>query len=273
MRLIITAAVDAPRTATLARESTARRAGRIRKALGGHLPGSYGAVVAALLALIAPHRAARDRRRGRRDRAGPARADHRAARRRGSLHRRDGGAGGGGRQRQRERRRRCARLGRVAGPQPAAQPRRRRRARGRRRGRRARDETRGAGAPACRCARGRRRRAPCRRRAARGRPCGGRARAHCCRCATTRGCSSWPRTPPARSATSPPGRTRAAPTRAPGRPAPTAGPRSRSAAWTPTASRRGRPQPDDDPEHLDPAAMRAALEFGLALVHRLDAAL
>jgi hypothetical protein len=30
-------------------------------------------------------------------------------------------------------------------------------------------------------------------------------------------------------------------------------------------------QPDDDPEHVDPAAMRAALELCLALVHRLDA--
>jgi hypothetical protein len=53
VRLIVTAAVDAPRTALIARDGIARRAGRLRRALRGHLPGVHGTVVVALLALIA----------------------------------------------------------------------------------------------------------------------------------------------------------------------------------------------------------------------------
>lgn len=53
VRLILTAAVDAPRTALMARESLTRRAGRARRALHGRLPGVHGVVVASLLALIA----------------------------------------------------------------------------------------------------------------------------------------------------------------------------------------------------------------------------
>ena len=52
VRLIVTAAYDAPVTSTLGRGRAARLQARMRRRLRGHLPGPYGVLVVALVALV-----------------------------------------------------------------------------------------------------------------------------------------------------------------------------------------------------------------------------
>ncbi len=53
VRLILTAAIDAPRAGIGERGALARIAARLRRALGGRLPSIHGFLVAALVALVA----------------------------------------------------------------------------------------------------------------------------------------------------------------------------------------------------------------------------